>query len=86
MSTETGPRIDWPARAGHRWSEQLYSEHHGRPLPDGPAPVLLRDPPLGKFGYTPATCPTGFNVRLLPVGGGVFVCPLCGLLSQWATR
>jgi hypothetical protein len=82
MSTETGPRVDWPARAGLRWSEQLYSEHRGRPLADGPAPVLLGQ----SFGYTPGTCPTGFNVRLLPVGGGVFVCPLCGLLSQWATR
>lgn len=84
MSTETDPRTEWPA--GMRWSEQLYSEHHGEPLREQ-APVLLEDSRGGGgFSFTPATCLTGLTLRLLPVGNGVFVCPLCGLLSRWATE
>lgn len=79
MSTETEPHTEWPA--GLRWSEQLYSEHHGEPL-SRTAPRLLGE----RFSYTPERCLTGFSVRLLPVGDGVFVCPFCGLLSRWATE
>lgn len=79
MSTETEQQpTEWPA--GHRWSGQLYRWHRGVRLAAS-APVLLEE----RFSYTPDACLRGFNVRLLPIGGGVFVCPLCGLLAQWAT-
>lgn len=93
MSTETEPWAhEWPA--GLRWSAQLYRTHRGERLP-APAPVLLGQQRRGgdevwradeRYAYTPEKCLTGVRLRLLPLGGGVFVCPLCGLLARWVSE
>lgn len=57
-----------------RWSVATHGQHAGGVL-ERPRPVLLDR----TWSYAPATCLTGFRVVALPVGGGMFVCSLCGL-------
>jgi hypothetical protein len=57
-----------------RWSAATHGQHAGG-VSGRPRSVLLDR----AWSYAPATCPTGLRVVALPVGGGMSVCPLCGL-------
>jgi len=63
-----------PGGGALQWSTATHGQHAGGVL-KRPRSVLLDR----AWSYTPATCLAGLRVVALPVGGGVFVCPLCGL-------
>ena len=84
MRTEATSTDQWPE--GFPWSDEVFTDHAGAPV-EHPAPQLM-EWPLGSgkdFGRTPPECLPGFKIALLPVGNNVWVCPVCGLLSRWAT-
>lgn len=63
-----------PGGGVQRWSAATHGQHALGVL-ERPRSVLLDR----AWSYPPATCLTGLRVVALPVGGGMFVCPLCGL-------